>query len=128
MFFRRRLLDEGFLFPDEYKMIGDAVFIWNLLKAGKRTAVLHEPLAAFTFTGANLGQTEKASKEAAGWRGRADAPLPLLKWPAIVAHRLQKWMAGAYERRTLSYSIYTRDSIDKRKQFTAESLGWDWPR
>jgi glycosyltransferase involved in cell wall biosynthesis len=55
MFFRRTPVEEGFVFPTEYAAIGDAVFIWSLLAAGKRTAALGQPLSAFTFTGENLG-------------------------------------------------------------------------
>lgn len=128
MFFRRSLLDEGFFFPSEFKMIGDAVFVWRLLKAKKRTSVVPEPLATFTFTGSNQGQTDVARREAELWRSAADAPPAFLKWPAIAAHRLRKLAAGAYRFRRLNYSIYTLDSPVQRMQFHAKRLGWDWPK
>lgn len=128
MFFRRQIVEEGFLFPIDYKMIGDAVFVWKLMVAKKRMAVIHEPLSVFTFTGMNLGQTEKARTEALAWRGSPDAPPAVLKWPAILIHRLQKMAAGAYQRRTFNYAIRTRNSGHERAKFEAANLGWEWPK
>lgn len=128
MFFRRRLVDEGFFFPTEFKMIGDAVFVWKLLEAKKRTSVISEPLATFTFTGSNQGQTEAARREAELWRNATDAPPQFLKWPAIALHRLRKLAAGAYRFREIRYAIYTLDSTQQRKQLETSRLGWDWPK
>jgi len=127
MFFRQKLLAEGFFFPPEYRVIGDAVFVWSLLRAGKRTAALGEPLSAFTFTGGNLGQTARATAEASQWRAGAGAWGALLRPLVVLHHRVRKTCAGAYRRREVEYAIYTRPSPAERVRRRA-TLGWHWPR
>ena len=126
MFFRRRLVAEGFLFPEASTAIGDAVFVWTLLTAGKRMASLDEMLATFTFTGNNLGQSGRAIQEAQRWREgvwgwRAARPL------VVLHHRFRKWREKAYRYRDVGYSIYTAQSPSRRVQFQALRLGWQWP-
>jgi glycosyltransferase involved in cell wall biosynthesis len=80
MFFRRSVLTSEEPFPTAYRVIGDALFVWSILQAGHRTAALGEPLSIFTFTGENLGQTERVSfhAEKLGWHWPAtDAPRSL---------------------------------------------------
>jgi len=127
MFFRRKLLDEGFLFPAETRAIGDGVFVWSLLQAGKRMAALGEPLSVFTFTGSNLGGSAKAEEEAARWRAEAGSRARWLRPLVVVQHRLRKMLAGAYRRRDVEYAIYTRQSPKERVHRRA-TLGWHWPR
>jgi glycosyltransferase involved in cell wall biosynthesis len=127
MFWRRELFVNGFRFPAQYRAIGDAVFVWSLLNAGHRTAALGEPIAAFTFTGANLGQTEAAVAEAKQWREEAGRWARMWRPAMVLAHRFRKAAAGAYRVRTVDYAIYTVDSPEKRVPFHADRLGWRWP-
>jgi hypothetical protein len=127
MFLRRSLVEEGFVFPTEYAAIGDAVFIWSLLAAGKRTATLDKQLAAFAFTGENLGQTQRAEAEARQWREAAGGPMNLLRRVVVWQYRLRKLASCAYRFRDVDYAIYTRESPQQRVHFRAERLGWHWP-
>src|SRR5881275_1897020 len=43
-FFRRSLIERGFLFDPSYKLIGDAVWVHRLLTKRIPMAVLHQPL------------------------------------------------------------------------------------
>ena len=126
MFFRRSLVEEGIVFPTDYRVIGDAVFVWSLLKAGQRTAALAEPLSVFTFTGANLGQTTSSETEASRWRAAAGSWGRALRPLVVLHHRLRKMLAGAYQRREIEYAIYTRQSPEARVQHDA-TVGWHWP-
>ena len=92
-----------------------------------RTAALGEPLSAFTFTGANLGQTEAAVAEAKQWRDEAGRWAQLWRPVMVLAHRLRKLAAGAYRLRPVDYAIYTLQSPERRVPFHAERLGWRWP-
>jgi glycosyltransferase involved in cell wall biosynthesis len=126
MFLRRRLIEEGFVFPARYRVIGDAVFVASLLKAGKRMLALAEPLSIFTFTGANLGQSVSGAQEERQWRASAGLPGVLLRPLVVLHHRLRKWLAGAYRRREVEYAIYTQQSPAARVSRRA-ILGWHWP-
>jgi glycosyltransferase involved in cell wall biosynthesis len=123
-FFRRRLLDRGFFFDPEWKVIGDQVWVEGLLLAGIRMATLREPLAVFTFTGENLGSTRASQEEAQRRRGHASR---LRKTVAVISHRIRKLLAGAYKRRHIDIEIYTLDSPSVRQRKKGD-VGFSWPR
>jgi glycosyltransferase involved in cell wall biosynthesis len=124
-FFRRSIVERGHFFDLNWKVIGDAVWIDELLRAGVRMAVLPEPLAAFAFTGANLGASDRAFVEGKRFRGGAwkAALVPLLS----LHHRFRKWRAGAYVPHSVDYALYTKDSPDQRRPFSAAQLDFRWP-
>lgn len=128
MFFRRSLVERGFLFNPEWKVIGDAEWVWRLLGAGVRFRVLNEPLSVFTFTGANLSEADRGpASEQRRWAALPDAPPRGLRGPAILKHRAAKWLAGGYRRRDVRYEIYTRESPDARREFISRGIGARWP-
>ena len=87
-------------------------------------ATFPEPLAAFTFTGANLGASEQAKKEMRELRGTIWAPLFI---PALAfLHRLRKWRAGAYQHRKLTTALYNLNSQTERQQFRHVLVGYSW--
>ena len=127
-FFRRRLIDDGHLFPTHLKVAGDQYWVYSLLKKGVPMAVLREPLAVFTFTGTNLYESERGNEERFGWRPDTETS-PRWLTPAVLAwHRMKKAFAGAYRRRDLTVEIYTRDSPKARKTISAAGVGFGWPK
>jgi glycosyltransferase involved in cell wall biosynthesis len=126
-FFRRRLLDRGFFFDPEWKVIGDQVWIENLLRAGVRMATLRQPLAVFAFTGANLGSTRASQEEALRRRGDRALSAKFRKLTVVVSHRIRKFFAGAYKRRLIDIQIYTPES-PKVRQRKCAMVGFSWPR
>ncbi len=124
-FFRRSVVERGHFFDLRWKVIGDAAWMDELLKARIPMATLPLPLAAFTFTGANLGASARGTEELDAWRGGA--------WKATLVpmvslyHRYRKWRAGAYAPHAVDYALYTRDSPNERRQFAAPNLGFGWP-
>ena len=124
-FFRRSILERGHFFDLRWKIIGDAAWMDDLLRARVPMATLPEPLAAFTFTGANMGATARGLEEMKAFRGAAwKAALgPALSWH----HRLRKWRAGAYGPHAVEYALYTRESPDRRVAFAEPRLGFHWP-
>lgn len=127
-FFRRKLLDRGFLFDPNWKTIGDLIWMEMLLRARVPMATLHEPLAVFAFTGGNLGSTVAAKEEGARWRGENSLTAPLKKNVAVVLHRARKFLAGAYWPRRVEIQIYTPDSASVRQSKRAEHVGFSWPK
>ena len=125
MFFRRSIVERSHFFDLHWKVIGDAAWVDGLLQAGIRMTTVPEPLAAFTFTGANLGASKRGAEEMKEFRGgewkRAFIPLISLH------HRLRKWRAGAYSPHAVQYALYTQDNPDRRRGFQSPALGFNWP-
>lgn len=126
-FFRRTLLERGFYFDPQWKTIGDAVWVENLLKAGVRMAPLHEPLAIFTFTGENLGATALSESEAVNWKGASLGKKDFKKIVAVFWHRIRKTLAAAYWLRRVEIDIFTLESPKKRQHFVKKNVGFRWP-
>jgi glycosyltransferase involved in cell wall biosynthesis len=123
-FFRRRLLDRDFYFDPQWKSVGDAVWVENLLKAKVHMAVLREPLAVFTQTGKNLGANAVSSSEAVKRRDSSPSPKLQTAW-VVFWHRVRKAFAGAYRPRRVEIQIFTPDSPAKRKRIAAW-VGFCW--
>lgn len=124
-FFRRSLLERGHFFDCHWKVIGDAVWMDGLLRERTSMATVGEPLAAFTFTGANLAATDRGTEEMKAFRGGA--------WKAAIAPflslhlRLRKWRAGAYSPHPVQYALFTEDHLENRQPFAHPNLGFGWP-
>jgi len=124
-FFRRSILERGHFFDLRWKVIGDAAWVDGLLRAHVPMALLPEPLAAFTFTGANLGASPAAAPEMRALRGAAWKAI--LKPALSLHHRFRKWRAGAYAPHAVQYAVYTRKNPEQREPFSDPRLGFGWP-
>lgn len=127
-FFSRRLVQAGHLFPTHLKIAGDQYWIFQLLKAGAKMAVLPKPLSVFTFTGGNLSQGEHAAAEKFGWLPQNEKPRRWMTSLIVARHRSRKLLAGAYRRRDLEIEIYTRQSPQHRRRISAKRVGFKWPQ
>jgi glycosyltransferase involved in cell wall biosynthesis len=127
-FLRRSVLNQGFKLDTRWKAIADAVWVVDLLKAGIPMAVLNEPLAVFTITDKNLGQTSLASSEVKLWQAETSSENPWLRPYFVVWHRLTKLFYGAYWPRSMTTRLYTLTSPQKRVDLEAHHLGFRWPR
>jgi glycosyltransferase involved in cell wall biosynthesis len=125
-FFRHKLFANGFRFDPQWKAIGDAVWVDELLRNKVPMAILPQPLAVFTFTGRNLGATGTSRSETLRWRGPGHSMVQSAV--AVFWHRIRKAAAGAYQRRNIRIDIYTPDSPSKRRRITAERVGFGWPK
>jgi glycosyltransferase involved in cell wall biosynthesis len=126
-FFRRSIIDQGLLFDPQWKVIGDQVWIEDLIRAGVRMATLRKPLAVFTFTGENLSSTAISQQEGARHRSSLARATGLRKTIAVIWHRVRKLFAGAYWRRQVDIEIYTLESPFARRRQIAR-VGFSWPR
>ena len=125
-FFRRELLDRGFYFDTQWRAIGDAVWMEKLLNSRIAMATIREPLAAFTFTGKNLGETAGSRSEALKWKGDTRGKR-LNHLTAVLWHRLRKALAGAYRRRYLEIDIFTLQFPERRQRRIGKQVGFRWP-
>jgi glycosyltransferase involved in cell wall biosynthesis len=126
-FFRRRLLDKNLYYPTEWKTVGDAVLVLKWLKSGVTMQTIRHPLAAFVFTGANLGNSATATEEGRRFAGQHKTNY-WIDLAAKAQHRILKLMAGAYRRRDINIQIYLPGHESNRTVVTAKSVGFSWPR
>ena len=126
-FFSRRVVQGGHLFPTHLKIAGDQFWIFHLMKAGAKMAVLPKPLSVFTFTGDNLSQSAQAAFEKFGWLPQDENPRRALTPLVVAAHRFRKLLAGAYRRRDIQIEIYTRQNPTARTRISAKRVGFQWP-
>jgi glycosyltransferase involved in cell wall biosynthesis len=126
-FFRRSVVERGLSYKGDWRDVGDAALVLSWLDAGIKMEAIHQPLAVFTFTGANSSRRKTAKEERSLFRAQG-APKPL-KHPALLAaqHRVRKLLAGAYRRRNLSLEIFTLSSPERRQKIVAHKLGFGWP-
>jgi PAS domain-containing protein len=127
MFFRRGLIERGFLLDENSKAVADAKWVAALLDAKIRMAVLPEPLSVFVMTQANLGQTSLARLESIQWRKDRGMLCGLVRGPAIVVHRLRKFLAGAYLPRTVRTSFYRLGHPEQRVSSGTDRASHEWP-
>jgi hypothetical protein len=89
-------------------------------------ATLGRPLAAFAFTGQNLGESELSRNELKTWRESYPARFAQ-SFAETVLHRIRKALAGAYLSRRLSIGLFTPDSPHQRRQ-QGVRVGFHWPK
>jgi N-acetylglucosaminyldiphosphoundecaprenol N-acetyl-beta-D-mannosaminyltransferase len=125
-FYRRSVIARGGGFDTTWRSIGDAEWMARLLKAGLRVEVCHRLLSSFAFTGQNTSESPLACQEAARWRKSPDAPPSWMKVPVTIHHRMRRFLAGAYQYRSFSFSLYRNGGGD-RMEYMADRIGWNWP-
>ena len=128
MFLRRRVIDEGFLFDENWRDIGDHEFVVRLLRSGFRAAHIPRYLAAFTMTGNNMSAGENAKRETARARRNAPRWVRALRGPLNVIRYVEKASSGAYwQRFPLEYSIYKSADDRRRTVHVADRVSSSWP-
>lgn len=130
MFLRRRVVEAGYLFDSQYKIIGDFDYVLRLLQAGFKAVHLKRYLSAFTFTGHNLSNDERAIREKVRLYTSLPFTLRALKYPLNGLRFMEKFLSGAYRQEMpLNYAVYTADTASSRTQFTVKKAenGWRWP-
>ena len=124
-FYRRSVVSRCGLFDTTWRAIGDAEWMARLMKLGMNIGACGRLLAAFAFTGRNTSESPLAHREASLWRELPNAPMPWLKWPVILHHRVRKFLAGAYRRRDVTYDLHVKEG--GRRSHTVKGVHWNWP-
>jgi hypothetical protein len=127
-FFRRSLVEKGFLFDPEWKIIGDAVWVDRLLEAGVVMEVLPHPTSTFAFTGSNMSESRRQAEEQARWRAQLGMRGGLARHFHVARHRVRKLLSGSYLPKVMDVEQFTMDSPARRVVFKDQRLGFGWPR
>jgi glycosyltransferase involved in cell wall biosynthesis len=131
MFFRRNIMEKGFLFDTRYKAVGDADFVVRLLQNQFKAKHLKRFFSTFTMTGQNLSTDNRAISEQHELLQNAPASIRVIK-PVLNLLRLgEKVLSGAYKQGgPIQYDVYTQDQNNtdskKRKQFAVEKASFRW--
>jgi glycosyltransferase involved in cell wall biosynthesis len=128
MFIRRRVIEEGQLYDDTYKDIGDAELILRLLQKGYRIEHVPRYLSTFTITGNNRSAHVKTIpaeiarfREQAPWWVRRFTPV----WQTVGYGA--KLLNGAYfQKKPIKYSIYADDDTRSRTEFVSHEASFRW--
>ncbi len=126
MFFRRSLIERGFMFKDTLRDVADEEFVVRVLRAGVKASHVRSYFSAFTMTGKNRTCGANARREkrlllAEGPRWVRMAR-PLLE-AARIFYRLK---AGDYwESVPIEYALYVDDEVVRRR-FVFERASFAW--
>jgi glycosyltransferase involved in cell wall biosynthesis len=125
-FFRRKVLAKTGMLNTQWRTIGDAVWVDELIKNKIKLAVYQEPLSIYTWMAGNLSNTQQATDEGHRWRTSFHSYNKVRLWHAKIRHRLTKLWHGAYRKREVEYAIYTHNQVACRTDFRKKT-GWSWP-
>ncbi len=126
-FFRRNVIDRhGVFFPDDWRVIGDALWVIELLRKKMPMAVLGGFTTAFTETGANLGTHSSAKSELKRLQSSAPAWVLRMRLFWIAQHRLRRLLNGLYWPASMEYSIFSRTSPARRQAFVVDKPTAIW--
>jgi glycosyltransferase involved in cell wall biosynthesis len=114
-FVRRKVIENGYYLDTRFRVIADAVWIDALLKGGFQAGVLNEPLALFTQTGDNLGQSPLAAQESSQWRKECGAGSFWKRNFWSVVHRVRKFLHGAYRKRDIEILFHAPGHIGRKR-------------
>lgn len=128
MFFRRKIVENGFLFNPDFKIAGDADWVIRCLRDGYRTGHFRGFLSVFVDTGSNLSKGKEALRLARNEYCRK-MPLWLRMSRKLVygTYLLEKFFRGAYHQVfPLRYAIYCTGHLRQRVTQIAESGTFRW--
>jgi glycosyltransferase involved in cell wall biosynthesis len=127
MFFRRRIIEEGFFFDTAYRAAGDAEFVVRVLRSGFKARHIKRYLAAFTMTGKNLSVDPSAIKERKRLSASAPFYIKINKWLLNGTRLMEKFFSGAYfQEKPLEYAVYVEGMNKERKFFSVNKASFRW--
>jgi glycosyltransferase involved in cell wall biosynthesis len=127
IFFRRRLLEEGFYYDPRWTCVGDAEWSRAVLAAGKKSATLAIPTSVYAVTGKNLSTTAKSAVEIAEWEATSPIWIRLLKWPVRAYNAIFRKVLEPSTRTVSKVSYYRPGPPDARYVVTNVTLSTRWP-
>lgn len=127
IFFHRRVLDEFNLFFDvRWKDLGDVTWMQEALQLRLNMAVLRKYTSAFADTGENMNLKPNAVREKRRWARMRPWWVRWFGWALLQGHRARAVAQGIYWEKPFSYSIYTRQSPQRRVEAQVEKPTGIW--
>ena len=126
LFFRRKVIDAGFLFDPDWKIIGDKVWIINLLEAGFQFKSTRRLVACFRLLTSNLSSRPLAIEEENRFSKQYQ---PMKKTQQIALKFRQffmKFLLGCYLPRRVDFRIVGFNGEPVR--IGPKWVGFLWPK
>jgi len=98
--------------------LGDLHWVRALLEHRVPMAVFNHFTSVFADTGENMNLKANAIREKSETSAMIPAWPRLLRPALVMHHRLRRIAAGHFFLKPTQYSIYTRDSLDRRVEFS----------
>jgi glycosyltransferase involved in cell wall biosynthesis len=119
-FFTREMMErERAYFDTQYKWCGDAVWTMERLKKGTKVGRLDCFTSAFVEAGSNQGIEREGLTEAERIR---DGLPSWVRWISALWklwHRIRKLLCGGYFPQRVSYDVFMKTELEKRRHFPA---------
>jgi glycosyltransferase involved in cell wall biosynthesis len=127
LFFRRRVFEKTGPFNAALKSLADGEWVARALAKGHRVALVRGYLATFTWTGANLSAQPISQVETEQSRRRLPVSWRLAA-PLLRAWRhAERWVAGGYRSRSISYEVFVGEDDVQRTRLTRERPDFRFP-
>jgi len=119
-FLRRRVLEEKSLwFDTRWRVIGDLLWMKEMIARGVRFGELRAFTSVFMETGGNLSLSAANDREVERWRAMTPRSARLLKPALVLQHQLRMIARGAFSVKPFDYAIYTQSQSAQRQIFRA---------
>jgi len=115
VFIRRKVIHErGLFFDTRWRDLGDFHWVLSLMKNEVPMKVCDPFTSVFADTGENMNLKPNAIREKAETAALTPGWVQRLKPVWVVQHRLRRLAAGHFSLKPTGYSIYTKQSPEKR--------------
>jgi glycosyltransferase involved in cell wall biosynthesis len=126
-FFTREMMErERAYFDTQYKWCGDAVWTMERLKKGTKVGRLDRFTSAFVEAGSNQGIEREGLTEA---ERILDGLPSWVRWTSALSklwHRIRKLLCGGYFPQRVSYDVFMKTELEKRRHFPARWANPFW--
>lgn len=124
LFYRRKVFLEC-SFNESFKSIADVIFLYEVMKRGFIGGHVKRYFAVFTFSGTNLSLNPISDVEKKEFNNTLPRWYRILKPVFFMLFFVERILKDTYrEKSFLSYSIFTKESLSKRKMLTKMNPGF----
>jgi glycosyltransferase involved in cell wall biosynthesis len=125
-FFRRRVWDSGIRYRQDLKAVADGQWMYQALTKGFRPHNLRRYLSIYTHTGENLGRGDVAQAERQKWLDGRPWWEKLVRPFLPRMRHFERFLAGGYRSKPLTYEVYTSDDAETRTRIVVEKPSATW--
>ena len=120
IFFRRNIIDDGYLFSTNYKTVSDALFVANLVKENYKFGYINEYISVFTVRNNNLCFSSVAKDEQKLLKLNLPFGVRKLNFMLLFFRYAENFLTAKYfHPKPINYNIYVNDNLKYRKEMIA---------